>query len=60
MNIEEGKAFKHLSHMKERIIRLLESLEDQGETSEKGKKMIYIHQILHQEFYIGLLESIKH
>ena len=38
MNIEEGKALNHLIHMEERIIRLLKSLEDQGEISETEKK----------------------
>ena len=37
-NIEEGKALNHLIHMEERIIRLLKSLEDQSEISEKEKK----------------------
>ena len=31
VNIEEGKALNHLIHMEERIIRLLKSLESQGE-----------------------------
>ena len=35
MNIEEGKALNHLIHMEEQIIRLLKSLEGQGEISEK-------------------------
>ena len=38
VNIEEGKALNHLIHMEERIIRLLKSLESQGEISEKEKK----------------------
>ena len=37
MNIEEGKTLNHLIRMEERIIRLLKSLEDQGEISEKEK-----------------------
>ena len=37
MNIEEGKALNHLIRMEERLIRLLKSLEDQGEISEKEK-----------------------
>ena len=41
VNIEEGKALNHLIHMEERIIRLLKSLEDQGEISEKEKKDLY-------------------
>ena len=35
MNVEEGKALNHLIRMEERIMRLLKSLEDQGEISEK-------------------------
>ena len=42
VNIEEGKALNHLIHMEERIIRLLKSLEDQGEISEKGKNDLSI------------------
>ena len=38
VNIEEGKALNNLIHMEEQIIRLLKSLEDQGEISEKEKK----------------------
>ena len=41
MSVEEGKAFKHLIHMEEWIIRLLKSLEDQGKTSEKEKNDLY-------------------
>ena len=41
VNIEEGKALNHLIHMEERMIRLLKSLEDQGEISEKEKKDLY-------------------
>ena len=41
VNIEEGKALNHLIHMGERIIRLLKSLEDHGEISEKEKKDLY-------------------
>ena len=37
VNIEEGKALNHLIHMEERIIRLLKTLEDQGEISEKER-----------------------
>ena len=33
VNVEEGKALNHLIHMEERIIRLLKSLQDQGEIS---------------------------
>ena len=33
-NIEEWKALNHLIHMEEGIIRLLKSLEGQGEISE--------------------------
>ena len=38
VNVEEGKAFSYLIHTEERIIRLLKSLEDQGEISEKERK----------------------
>ena len=41
MNVEEGKALNHLMHMEERIIRLLKSLEDQGEISEKDRNDLY-------------------
>ena len=41
VNIEEGKALNHLIHMEERIIRLLKSLEDQGEISEKERNDLY-------------------
>ena len=41
MNVEEEKALSHLIHMEERIIRLLESLEDQGEVSEKERNDLY-------------------
>ena len=41
MNIEEGKALNHLIHMEEQIIRLLKSLENQGEISEKEKNDLY-------------------
>ena len=51
VNIEEGKALNHLIHMEERIIRLLKSLESQGEISD---------QVLSQEFCMDLLKSIKH
>ena len=37
VNIEEGKALNNLIHMEERIIRLLKTLEDQGEISEKER-----------------------
>ena len=50
VNVEEGKALNHLIHMEKLIIRLLKSL----------KEMIYIHQVLDQEFYMGLLKSIKY
>ena len=59
VNIEEGKALNHLIHMKERTICLLRSLEGQGELSEK-EKMIYIDQVLNQEFCMGLSKCIKH
>ena len=49
VNIEEGKALNHLIHTEERTIRLFKSLEDPGEILKK-KKMIYIHQVLNQEF----------
>ena len=58
VNIVEGKALKHFIHMEERIIRLLKSLEDQGAISDK--KMIYIHQVLNQEFCMGLPTSVRH
>ena len=38
VNIDEGKALNHLIHMEEQIMRLLKSLEDEGEISEKEKK----------------------
>ena len=41
VNIEERKALNNLIHMEEQIIRLLKSLEDQGEISEKEKKDLY-------------------
>ena len=41
VSIEEGKALNHLIHMKERIIRLLKSLKDEGEISEKEKNGLY-------------------
>ena len=41
VNVEEGKALNHLIHMEERIIRLLKSLEDQGEVSEKERNDLY-------------------
>ena len=41
VNVEEGKAFNHLIHMEEQIIRLLKSLEDQGEISEKERNYLY-------------------
>ena len=41
MNVKERKALNHLIHMEERIIRLLKSLEDQGEISEKERNDLY-------------------
>ena len=41
VNIEERKALNNLIHMEEQIIRLLKSLEDQGEISEKEKRDLY-------------------
>ena len=41
VNIEELKGFNHLIRMEERITRLLKSLEDQGEISEKEKNDLY-------------------
>ena len=42
MNKDWGrKGSNHLIHMKERIIRFLKSLEDQGEISEKEKNGLY-------------------
>ena len=41
VNIEEGKALNHLIHMEERIIRLLKSLEDEGEIFKKEKNDLY-------------------
>ena len=49
VNIDQRKALNHLIHTEEQIICLLESLEDQGKVSEK---MVYIHLILKQEFYM--------
>ena len=40
-NIEEGKALNHLILMKERIIRPLKGLEDQGEISKKERNDLY-------------------
>ena len=39
--IEVGKALNHLMRMKERIIHLLKSVEDQGEISGKEKNDLY-------------------
>ena len=39
--IEEGKALNNLIHLKEGIMRLLKSLEDQGEISEKEINDLY-------------------
>ena len=58
VNIKERKALNHLVHMKERIIRFLKSLEKRAKFLKK-KKMIYIHQVLNLEFYMGLLKSIN-
>ena len=41
VNIEEGKALNHLIHMEDQTIRLLRSLEAQGEISEKEKNDLY-------------------
>ena len=41
VNIEEGEALNHLTHIEERIIRLLKSVEGQSETSEKEKNNFY-------------------
>ena len=41
MNVEKGKALNHLIHMEEWIIRLLKSLEDQCEISEKERNDLY-------------------
>ena len=41
VNVKEGRALNHLIHMEERIIRLLKSLEDQGEISEKERNDLY-------------------
>ena len=41
VNIEEGKVLNRLIHMEERIIRLLKSLEGQGEISEKERNDLY-------------------
>ena len=38
MNIEEGKTLNHLIHIEEWIMRLLKSLEDQGDISGEKKK----------------------
>ena len=58
VNIKERKALNHLVHMEERIIRFLKSLEKRAKFLKK-KKMIYIHQVLNLEFYMGLLKSIN-
>ena len=58
VNIKERKALNHLVHMEERIIRFLKSLEKRAKFL-KNKKMIYIHQVLNLEFYMGLLKSIN-
>ena len=59
VNIEEGKTLNHLTHMEERIIRLLKSLENQGEISEK-KRNDKIDEVLNQDFYMGSRKSMKH
>ena len=59
VNIEEGKALNHLIHMEERIIRLLKSLEGQGEISEKEKNDLYASGSKPGVLY-DLLKSIKH
>ena len=41
VKIEEGKALNQLIHIEERIIRLIKSLEDQSEFSEKEKNDLY-------------------
>ena len=41
VNIEERKALNHLIHMEEQIMRLLKSLKDPGEISEKEKNDEY-------------------
>ena len=56
MNIEDVKALNHLINIEGWIIRLLKSREDQVKFQKK--KMIYINQVLHQEFHMGLLKSI--
>ena len=58
VNIKERKALNHLVHVEERIIRFLKSLEKRAKFLKK-KKMIYIHQVLNLEFYMGLLKSIN-
>ena len=42
MNVEEGKALNHLIHMEKQIIRLLKSLENQGEISKKERSDLYL------------------
>ena len=58
MNVEEGKALNHLIQMEERIIRLLRSLEDQGEISEKERNDLYSSGSKPGVFY-GLAEIHK-
>ena len=57
VNIKEKKALNHLIHKEERIIHL-KSLEKRAKFLKK-KKMIYTHQVLNLEFYMGLLISIN-
>ena len=58
VNIKERKALNHLIHKEEQIIHLLKSLEKRAKFLKK-KKMIYTHQVLNLEFYMGLLISIN-
>ena len=41
VNVKERKALNHLIHVEQQIIRLLKSLEDQSEISEKERNYLY-------------------
>ena len=56
MNIEKGKVLHHSIHMEEQILHLFESLEDQGEISEK-KRYISLSK---PRVYMYLVEFITH
>ena len=60
VNIEGRKVMNHLIHIaEERIIRLFKRLEVQVEISVKVKNNLYPSGS-NQEFYMGLIKSIKH